>query len=527
MSIITLTFFLFVAVVVLLYYLVPKRFRWIVLLVASYVFYWLNSKWLVLVLLGITTVTFLIGLWLQRNSDLAAAYLEKKKKLTQEQKKYVRDRAKRRNHRILALGIVLDLGTLLFLKYFNFFGSNFNRILPIEVPYLNLLLPLGISFFTLQAISYMTDVYRGKIQADRGFAKFMLFMSFFPQIVQGPIPRYSQLAKQLYEGHEFDYSRLCHGVQLTLWGLIKKLIIAERLSIPVNELFGNYSSYSGSILFFAAALYGLQVYADFSGGMDIARGVSQMLGIELELNFKQPYFSTSIENFWRRWHITLGSWMREYVFYPLTLSKLFTSLSRKSRKLLGQFVGKRLPAFLAMFIVYFFVGFWHGADWKYIVYGIWNSVFIMSSILLENVYRSLREKCRIQETTFSWRVFQMIRTFVIVSFGRFFSAASSLKVAITMFRKTFHHFRDITFLTDGTLVKLGLNTANWFILLFSAILLFIVDCLHEKEVSIRDRIDNQWVVFRWIIYITAVLSILVFGMYGPTYDASSFIYEQF
>lgn len=532
MSIVSFAFILFVAAVVLVYYIIPKKFRWIALLAGSYIFYWLNSKWLVLVLLGTSLVTYLFGLLLQREHNRNQAYLENHKEITREEKKLLKEKQKKKNRRILGAGIALVLGALLFLKYFNFFGDNLNSLFSAlganwSVPTLHLLLPLGISFYTLQAISYLVDIYRGKVKADKNPAKFLLFMSFFPQIVQGPIPRHGQLANQLYEGHSFDYERLCFGAQLMLWGFIKKLVIAERLAMPVNFLFENYANYTGPILFFAVVLYGLQVYTDFSGGMDIARGVAQMLGINLELNFTQPYYSTSIEDFWRRWHITMGSWMKDYIFYPLSLSKAFTNLSRKSRKILGQFVGKRLPAFLAMFIVYFCVGFWHGANWKYVAYGIWNGSFIMISILLESVYEKTRTFCRIDERTASWRMFRMVRTFTIVSLGRFFTGAKDLPIALNMFGNTFRNLGNITFFADGTLLKTGLNSSNWVVLLVFIIFLFYVDYKHEHGVSFREVFARQHLIFRWAIYIAAVLIVLIFGYYGPEYDAASFIYGQF
>ena len=532
MSIVTLGFLLFVAAVVLLYYIIPNKYRWCVLLAGSYFFYWMNSQWLLLVLFATSLVTYLFGLLLQREHNRNQAYLKAHAELNREEKKAVKEKQKKKNRWILSAGIILVLGALLFLKYFNFFGENLNKLFSSVgtgwvVPHLDLLLPLGISFYTLQAISYMVDIYRGKVKADRNPAKFLLFMSFFPQIVQGPIPRHHQLANQLYEGHSLDYDHLRFGAQLVLWGFIKKLVIAERLAIPVNYLFNHYTEYTGPVLFFAVALYGLQVYTDFSGGMDIARGVAQMLGIDLELNFKQPYYSTSIEDFWRRWHITMGSWMKDYIFYPLSLSKAFTFLSRKTRKVLGQFVGKRLPTFLAMFIVYFCVGFWHGASWKYIAYGIWNGCFIMSGILLEGVYEKGREICRINENMVTWRAFRIIRTFIIVSFGRFFSRASDLTTALDMFGRTFINWRNITFLTNGTLLKTGLNDANWVILALFVVLLFYIDSKHEKGISFRTVLARQPLVFRWAIYIIAVLSILIFGIYGPEYDAASFIYGNF
>jgi hypothetical protein len=309
--------------------------------------------------------------------------------------------------------------------------------------------------------------------------------------VQGPIPRHGQLASQLYEGHDFDYTRMCHGVQLMVWGLFKKLVIGERIAIPVNALFDGYASYSGPILFLAAAMYGLQVYADFSGGMDVARGVAQILGIELELNFRQPYFSSSVEEFWRRWHMTMGNWMRDYVFYPLSMSKAFTAFGQKSRKVLGQYVGKRLPPFCAMFIVYILVGLWHGAAWNYVVFGLWNGVFIMLGILMDGLHDKARQLLRIQEETVTWRAFRIIRTFVVISFGRYFSRGNSLRDALDMIGRSLKNWRDITFLTNGTLLKLGLDTANWVVLGIFLLVLFHVDLAHEKGVALRESIDKQ------------------------------------
>ena len=533
MTFVSLQFFVFVAAVVAAYYVTPKQWRWIVLLAGSYFFYWSNSAWLLLVLFGTTMATYLIGLWIQTVNDKNQAYVKAQGTgMTREEKKRRKEMTKKTTRRILSLGILLDLGALLYLKYYNFFADNINGLLSRlgagrPLPTLSLLLPLGISFYTLQAIAYMVDVYRGKEKADRNPAKFMLFMSFFPQIVQGPIPRHSRLAHQLYEGHDFDYDRLCGGMQLALWGIIKKLVIAERLAIPVEYLYNNYYRFTGPIQLFAAMLYGLQIYTDFSGGMDIGRGVAQMLGIELDLNFEQPYLSGSVEEFWRRWHITMGNWMKDYIFYPLSMSRAFTALGRKCRNRLGQYVGNRIPPFIAMFIVYLAVGFWHGPSWKYIAYGVWNGIFIMSGILLDGVYAKLRQWLGMKDESASLRLFRIVRTFVIISFGRMFSRAGSLSAALDMFARTFTHWRDITFLTNGKLLETGLNTANWFALCAFLLLLLWVDVTHEKKISLRGVIARQPLLLRWGILIGAVVLVLIFGYYGPTYNAADFIYQQF
>ncbi len=531
MTFVSTAFLLFISAVTTAYFIVPAKYRWTVLLISSWIFFWINSKWLLLVHIFTSLFTFGIGLWMEKIMREGKAAAEDDPGLSKEERRSIRENTRRKTKRVLWFGIVIDLGVLLFLKYWNFFANSVNAVsrrAGISFPLLDLLLPIGISFYTLQAIAYLTDISRGKISADRDPAKFMLFMSYFPQIVQGPIPRYHQLAHQLYEGHRFDYSRLCQGIQLMLWGWFKKLVIADRAAIAVSAVFDAPGEFHGLIIFFAAALYGIQIYTDFSGGMDIARGFSQIIGIDLELNFRQPYFSGSVEEFWRRWHITLGSWMRDYVFYPLSLSKGFASLSKRSRKIFGSSFGKKLPAFLSMFIVYFLVGFWHGPNWKYIAYGLWNGLFIMSGILLSEVYEKARKICRIDEASFGWRLFRMIRTFVLCSLGRYFVRSVSLKTAFVFFRNTARSWKDLSFILDGTLTRrLELDTANWILLALTIMLLLLVDLLHEKGIRIRETISRQWIVFRWIIYIAAILSILAFGLYGPGYDASSFIYQQF
>lgn len=531
MAFVSFPFIIFIAALFCVYFIVPKKYQWCVLLAGSYLYFWINSEWLILVMFAATLVTFLVAQAIYKVNSEGKQYIkENSANMSSQEKKEYKEKTKKRAKNILLIGVGIDLGILLFLKYSNFFAGNTNKLLAyldVEIPTLKLLLPLGISFYTLQAIAYMTDVYRNKYEPDRHLGKFMLFMSYFPQIVQGPIARYNKLAHQLYEEHEFDYQRAMYGLQLIMWGWMKKVIIADRIATPTNQIFNNYSEYSGLMVFVGAVFYGLQVYTDFSGGMDIARGVSQVFGIELELNFKQPYFSTSIEDFWRRWHMTLGSWMKDYVFYPLSLSKTFGNLSKKTRKYLGQFIGKRLPSFLAMFIVYFLVGFWHGPEWKYIAYGIWNGVFIVAGILLTDVYRVAREKIGIEEETFTWRLFQILRTFVLVSLGRIFSRANGLRAAISMFQLITVKWYDLSFVVDGSLLELGLDNANMILLVISIVVLFAVDYLHEKGFHIREEISKQHIIFRWIIYYSAIMIILIFGIYGPEYNSASFIYEQF
>lgn len=531
MTFTSIYFIMFICIVSLIYFLVPKKYRWMVLLAASYLFYWLNSHLLLLIMFASTVVTWLTGHIISICVCKAETEAEAHKdEWSKKDKKAFLNENKKKRKMILIVGVILILGILLFLKYYNFFASSINSVFTFSgslIPTLHLMLPIGISFYTLQAIAYMVDVYRGKTRADNNLMQFMLFMSFFPQIVQGPIPRHSQLADQLFLGHEFNYGRLCHGIQLIIWGFAKKLIIAERIAIPVSEIFQNYTDYYGIMTFLALAGYGLQVYADFSGGMDIARGVSEVLGIELELNFRQPYFSRSVEDFWRRWHITLGAFMRDYVFYPLSLSKGFAKIGKVSRKIFGNYVGKRIPPFISMFLVYLLVGIWHGAELRFLVYGMWNGIFIATSILLTDVYNRMKKKAHIQEESGSWILFQIVRTFIIISFGRTFSNGINTKAALYMMKSVLNKWYDISFIMDGSLKKLGLDTANWILLFIFIGILLAVDVLHEKKIQIRQTIDRQGIVFRWVVYLLAFFAVLVFGIYGAGLGEGRFIYEQF
>ena len=529
MSLVSFTFLLFILATLVLYFAVPLRYRWGVLLAMSLVFYLLSSKVMIVVLLAVSAVTYFTALRIHAVTETAKRQAkEQDGALSKEEKKALKAQAKKKAGRILLLGVCLDLGTLLLLKYGNFFGSMFTPF--VKLPTLKILLPIGLSFYTLQALAYMIDVYRGKIRPDRSFLKFLLFMSYFPQIIQGPIPRHSQLAAQLYEGHTYDYGRLTRGAQLMLWGYMKKTIIADRIAVPVAQIFDKYQSFPAPFLLLGGALYGLQIYTDFSGGMDIIRGFSQMIGIELELNFNQPYFSRSVEEFWRRWHITLGSWMRDYIFYPLSLSKAFTNLGKKARKVAGAGFGKKLPAFISMFVVYLLVGFWHGPEWKYIGYGIWNGLFIMTGIMLADFYERMHAATHIPAQSRGWKVFQMLRTFLICSLGRFFPRAENLRVALAMLAGVFTKWRPVAMelvVTGKKRKILGLLAQEWWVAILFAVILFIVGCVHEKGISIREKIAAKPVVLRWCIYLAAVFCVMILGIYGPSDNGAAFIYGQF
>lgn len=517
MGFLSFKFILFIATTFFMYFVVPKKYQWLVLLFFSYAYYFLNSRLLIAVLIAESVFVFIIGKILSSFN----------KKIKEQEDKNEKEQLKKKNKTVLSLGVLGVLGILIVLKYSNFVIENMNSLMHGNISLLNIALPIGISFYTLQAISYMVDVSKGKYDCDNNLLHFMLYMSYFPQIIQGPIPRYNKLATQLFEEHDYDYERVTHGLQLMFWGIAKKVIIADRIATPVAYIFENYNQFHGLMILFGAICYSVQIYADFSGGIDAIKGISEVFGIYLDDNFRQPYFSKSIEEFWRRWHITLGSWMKDYIFYPLSLSKSLNKLSKKSRKLFGDYIGKRIAPCIAMFVVYLLVGIWHGADWKYIAYGIWNGLFIMSGIMFENIYKNVLSKLKIKDDSKWFNVFRMIRTFLICSVGRLFSRALSLGSAFTMFKLLFTKFFDLSYVNKELFDALGLNVKNWILLIIMFGIVMIVDYLKEEGINIRESISKKPIYVRWVLYYLLILSILVFGLYGGGYDASTFIYGRF
>ncbi len=531
MTMISVKFAVLWLVAAVVYFIFPLKYRWTVLLAASAVFYFSGGIGTGYFMILTIAVIYFVALFLDKLNEELKQKLKDSPELTRDEKKALKQAFQTKKRVILSIGLVICFGFLVFLKYFNFLSAQTFNILGIfgvdsPAPRISLALPLGISFYTLQATSYIIDVYRGKQSAERNFAKVALFVSFFPQIVQGPIGRFKDLAPQLYEGHKFDYTQVKYGMQLFLWGLIKKLCFAEYVGIIADEVFTNYRSYSGLIILIGSVFYGFQVYADFSGGMDMIRGVAQVFGIEMAINFERPYFARSVAEFWRRWHITLGAWMKDYVFYPLSLSKAFASLGKKTRKTFGTYIGKMLPTFLASFVAFFLVGVWHGSSYKYVAYGLWNSIIISGSILLEPTYKKILEKLNVNTECFSWKLFQIARTFLLVSIGRIFSRAESLMAALRMLKNMVSEFNPWV-LTDGTIYNLGLTAREMFLVFLMLMVILVVSLLQENGMKIRQALEKQNLLFQWLIIIGAIVFLLIYGAYGGGFSAADFVYQQF
>lgn len=531
-------FLLFVGVTMAVYFLMPKKWaRWPVLLAASFYFYLLLGYRYGVFLVLTTVSTYLAARWMERLAKNAKLILaQHKTDWDKEQKKTYKASIKKRKGRMVTAVLVLNFGILVFLKYYNLFAGSLNDVLGafgihLNAPILRLFLPLGISFYTFQSMGYLLDVYNEKVEAEKNLGKFALFVSFFPQIVQGPISIYSQLAHQLYENHDFDFTRFKHACELILWGFFKKLVIADRALIAINAVTGDYGAYNGTTLTFTVLLYALQLYADFSGGVDISRGVVQIFGIHMIDNFRQPYFADSISEYWHRWHISLGEWFRTYLFYPLAMSKSFTGAGKKIRASrfgqteFGKHVAKVLPTSFASFIVFFLVGVWHGPNWKYVAFGVWNGGIIMLSVLLKPLYAVWLEKLKINAKSFGFRLFQMARTFLIVLVGYVFDVAPNF----TQSMKTFVLAITNQNLQEGItqIQSLGLTDRDFRVLLGGMLVLVTVSILREKWGSVRLMMDRKPFLVRYVVIVAGLILTLWYGVYGPGYDPADFVYMQF
>ncbi len=472
----SMDFLIFFPIVIAVYFIIPRKARYIWLLVCSYYFYmnW-NPKYALLMLLS-TLITYLSGLLMEH--------------------------ASKKSHKkvILAGSLISNLGILVLYKYLTFLFTNISAVLglfhvSVQIPSIDLLLPVGISFYTFQALSYSMDVYREEIKPEHNFLKYALFVSFFPQLVAGPIERSSNLISQVCNVDKlnlWNFERVKQGLLLMMWGYFQKLIIADRAAIYVDRIYNSYTDYGFLELLFATILFAFQIYCDFNGYTCIARGASKVLGVNLMLNFKQPYLASSIKDFWRRWHISLTSWFTDYLYIPL-------GGNRKGR----------LRKYLNIMIIFSVSGLWHGASWHYIIWGFLHGVFQIGQDI-KNPFRRFP------------KVIQIMITFLLVDFAWLFFRADSAKNALLILRQmTMRLSNGFSFLSGQEQINdLG-------ILLVALLLLLVIDLLHEKNISLITILNRQNIFVRYIIYCVSFWGILMFGIFGPQYDASNFIYFQF
>ncbi|MBR0172065.1 MAG: MBOAT family protein [Lachnospiraceae bacterium] len=487
-------FIVFFPVVFAILLVIPKRARYIWLLVSSYFFYmsW-NPKYALLILAS-TFITWLSALLVSR---------------------YRAEERKKANI-CLVVCVVLNLAILVVFKYAGFLFASLNDVfsragITFFDRRFDLLLPVGISFYTFQALSYSIDVYRNNIQPERNFLRYALYVSFFPQLVAGPIERSVSLLPQLQNIENvnlFDYDRIRDGFLLMMWGFFQKLVIADRAALLVKPVIRDYGDYGLIELSIATVLFAVQIYCDFGGYTNIARGAAAIMGIRLMQNFRQPYLATGIRDFWKRWHISLTSWFTDYVYIPLGGNRRGT-----------------LRTYVNTVIVFALSGLWHGASWNFVAWGLIHAFYRVAESLALHLRAKLSARMPVSvppPLTLSGRIGRILVTFALTCFAWIFFVSPDLTHACNIIRQMAS-----VLIASPDLLGLGLDLTNWRVLFFAVIVLGAVDILHEKGVSVFDAVSKQQLWFRWTLYLGLIWSVLLFGIYGAAYDESAFIYFRF
>ena len=504
MSLVSNLFLLFVLTLTIVYYIVPARFQWVVLLVFSYLYYISgNAKYLVYIVSS-TVAVYLAARLIDSLKEKGAS--AGKQKL------------------VLVTGLVINLGLLCVVKYLGPVIDFLNSTFKLDIPGLAILMPLGISFYTFQSSGYLIDVYWGKVKAEKNLPFFALFVSFFPQLLQGPIGKFERLAPQFREKHPFDWENIRNGTERIIWGYCKKMILADWAGVFADAIWGDLDRFNGVCLF-ALLFYGIQLYADFSGAMDVVIGVASLFGIRLDENFRRPYLATSVADFWKRWHITLGDWMMSYVFYPISLSGWMMKFSKWCRRVFGKKYGRVVPIALADVIVFLLVGIWHGASWKYVFYGLLNGGIIAFSELMVYNYRAWKKKLHISGNETWFYVFSVVRTFIIVNLRWFFDRSDTLRQAFYMIRQAFTHFDPSQLL----MVPAGRGGTAFVpqalaIIIVGSLFMVLMGIRQEKGHDIQKELNALPLP---VTFICCMGMLVLIGVFGCTGTPRGFIYAQF
>lgn len=472
MDFISFNYNIFLCCIVVLYYILPKQIRWYSLLAGSFLFYLISAPDSIAIFFAM--IVFSYG---------ASHLISRMQNFSQRSKKY-----------IFIILITVLIAPLFFCKNI-FLSAGFAA-------------PLGLSFFTLQMIAYVADVYLGKITPQKNFLKYALFISFFPQILQGPIPRYEQLGSQLFAGHEFQEKEFVKALQLLLWGFFLKLMIADKAAVVVDAVFDNYEMYRGCYVIFAGILYSIQLYADFLACVTLAQGAASLFGIRLTDNFNHPYFADSIHEFWRRWHISLSTWLKDYIYIPLGGNRKGT-----------------VRKYLNLIITFIVSGMWHGTGFQFIVWGLLHAFYQIFGSLTLHLRESLYQFLGFEPEHFLKKHIRRVFTFLLVTLAWIIFRADSLNAAFIMIESIFT-VRNPWIFFDDSIFSLGLSWKEFVILAVSIGILAVSSTLQEK-LCIRDKILNQPLIVRWTVYLTAIAAVYIFGTYGFGFNAQDFIYGGF
>ncbi|MCL2407767.1 MAG: MBOAT family protein [Defluviitaleaceae bacterium] len=507
MNFASIEFAIFLCVTVFLYYTFLRRYQWQLLLVASFVFY-AFSGWVNVVFISVTTLTvYAAGLLIQRIPKAAE------------------NRARRK--RVMVICLLINFAMLAVMKYANFAILNVNSLLGLDFTLPNFILPMAMSFYTFQTMGYIIDVHRGK-EAERSLPRFALFATFFPQLVQGPISRHSDLAATLYNKHKYCADNFTNGLSRILIGLFKKMVIADRLIPVIRELTGggviiadgtaaiDGALYTGSFVLLSVFLYAITIFCDFTGGIDITIGIAKTLGITLKENFDRPFYSRGIAEYWRRWHITMGSWFRDYCFYPMSSSKIMFKFGKFARRVFGDRFGKRLPIYINTMILWFLTGLWHGASWNFIMWGLANGFAIIIEQEITPLFSKFNKRFDTQSKA-AFRAWQIFRTFWIMNFIRAFDIYPSVGATFRAFGSIFTNFGAGRF----SLAAVGLFMPDIIMLSAAVATLIVIG-------AVANRRKKEATSFARVVFCASIgFAILIFGAYGFGYDVNQFIYNQF
>lgn len=390
----------------------------------------------------------------------------------------------------------------------------------------HVLAPLGISYYTFSCIGYLADVYWRKVPFEKNGFDLLIAILYFPIIVEGPISNYGRLLSQLKKLPAPNYRTVCFGLQRMIWGFFKKLVVADRLTQFTTPVFASVGDYAGAEMVIAVLFNALAIYADFSGCMDIVIGASQALGIELEENFRQPFFSRTAAEFWRRWHITLGAWFRDYVYMPLAMGPYFRKRAAEVRKKRGTAAAQLAQGAVPLLIVWICTGLWHGTGTDYLVWGLYWGSLMIAGMAFQGTADRINQALHVDPDSFSHRLFQMIRTFLIFCGGRMLTATGEPGGFFLILHQVFSESR-LNVLFDGSLYSHGLEQKDWYVAIVGIVAMWVVDMLHERKIRIREVIASQPLILRWAVYIGSILFVLVYGIYGASYSATAFAYGAF
>lgn len=489
----SIDFLIFFPIVLLVYFVIPRKTRYIWLLIASYYFYMSLSPQYLILLVILTLVTYFTGIFMEKGSPGA-------KKCC------------------MIACLIVSLGILAVFKYSGFVMDSLNGILsslhlqPMENTF-HPVLPVGISFYTFQAVGYMLDVYRGNSRAERNVVKYALFVSFFPNILSGPIERGKNMLPQIENLKNlklWDYDRITSGAVLMLWGYFQKMVIVDRVALLVNEVYDNYRMHGAIAVITATLFFSVQVYCDFAGYSNLAVGAAKLMGIELMRNFETPYFSRSVGEFWRRWHISLSTWFRDYLYIPLGGNRC-----SKARH------------YLNLMVVFLVSGLWHGASWGYVVWGALHGAYQIIGIQTKQLRRRIADRLQFRQESFSYKLMQTGMTFVLVGFAWIFFRAENVRQAGGMISRLFTRWDPWT-LFDESIYTWGLDRKEFWIAIFVIAVLLVVDLVRRvRQQDVIQLLSAQCIWFRWGLYLLLLFAILIWGQYGPEYDPQVFLYFEF